>query len=61
MNLGNSKEFRNLNTNFPNFSKFSKFSLVKSNLSNSDNENKPPFDKGRFGGNVNIGGSPPLY
>jgi hypothetical protein len=22
----------------------------------SDNRNKPPFDKGRFGGNVNING-----
>ncbi len=24
--------------------------------SDSDNRNKPPFDKGRFGGNVNING-----
>ena len=40
------------------------FSLERCRCDDSDNRNKPPFDKGRFGGNVNIGGvamPPPLY
>ena len=39
------------------------FSLERCGCGDSDNRYKPPFVKGRFGGNVNMkgGDTPPLY